>query len=360
MPSKSRTFIAFVGIASHSDPPADTDLQKPAAKVSETGNSGSMMRKDRTATVVSSRQLVVISGASTGMGAATARYLNRLGYTVLAGVRKDADGERLASSVDFPDRIHPVHLDVTSQPQVAEVAARVGNLRDQGYELAGVFSNAGIAAYTGDLSCEECPIETQERVLQVDHFGAVRLLQAMLPFLRADQGRVVINSALMTHTVLPFNAGYAAAKCALEGWADSLRREVRPHGVKVVILQPAAIASAMETKQDPSKIPGDGPYAVQRDMAEFFLGAQQRIAESPKTDPHLVAELVAYSLQTPRPRARYQVGGGARVIYALGLLPTAVQDAVFTRALQMVHYRMKGRRLLSRASGRQATEVAGS
>lgn len=242
-----------------------------------------------------------------------------------------------------------MRLDVTDSEQIDVVAGDIAALRGQGYRLAGVFSNAGIAQYTGDLSCEGCPVPTQEHVMQVDHFGAVRLLQPMLPFLRADTGRVVINSALMTHTVLPFNAGYAAAKCALEGWADSLRREVGPHGVKVVILQAAAIASAMESKQDVDQIPSDGPYGVQRAMAELFLGSQERISSNPKADPERVAELVAYVLQVKRPKARYLIGAGAKPIYLLGLLPTPVQDFAIQTALRLVGVEGKSMELMRKA-----------
>lgn len=297
---------------------------------------------------VSGREIVVISGASTGMGRATALYLNRLGYTVLAGVRRPQDGAALVAAAQFPDRLRPVALDVTDPEQVRQAAATVDDLRAEGYRLAGVFSNAGIAQFTGELSSESCPMDTQQKVMSVDHFGAVRLLQALLPTLRQDHGRVIINSALMTHTVMPFNAGYAAAKSALEGWADSLRIEVAPHGVKVVILQPAAISSAMEGKQDVSKIPGEGPYGVQRDMAEFFLGAQRKSSDSPKTDPLRVAELVAHALQVRRPRTRYRVGGGAGVIYTIGLLPSGVQDRIKDSALRLIHYRVRAGHVLDR------------
>ncbi|MFT6565025.1 MAG: NAD(P)-dependent dehydrogenase (short-subunit alcohol dehydrogenase family) [Actinomycetes bacterium] len=235
--------------------------------------------------------------------------------------------------------MRPVQLDVTVEADVQGVANEVAELRQLGNRIAGVFSNAGIAQYVGDLSSEGCPMETQERVMAVDHFGAVRFIRAMLPYLRPDRGRVVINSALMTHTVLPFNAGYAAAKCALEGWADSLRIEVGPLGVKVVILQPAAISSAMEGKMNTSQIPDDGPYPGQRAMAEFFLGIQAHMANSPKTDPQLVADLVAHALQAKRPRSRYIAGGGSKAVYLLGLFPDHVQDFVKNQGLARVQSR---------------------
>ena len=90
-------------------------------------------------------------------------------------------------------------------------------IANDGLRLAGLFSNAGIALMRGDLSCEGCPVETQERVMEVNHFGAVRIVQTLLPTIREHRARVIFNSALMTRVVMPFNAGYAPAKMALEG-----------------------------------------------------------------------------------------------------------------------------------------------
>jgi len=281
-------------------------------------------------------QAVLITGTSSGIGEATAKLLVGLGYTVLGTVRHDDDGNRLRGEVADPDRFVPVRCDVAEAETVAAARGRVlALLDDEGLRLAGVFSNAGIAMMRGDLSAEGCPIETQERVMAVNHFGAVRVLQAFLPRLRADRGRVVVNSALMTHTVLPFNAGYAEAKLALEGFADSLRREVRPHGVRVTIIRAAAISSALEEKQDVDAIPADGPYPEQHAVMATFLGLQARRAGAASTSPDRFAEKVAFALQAPRPPTRMIVGGGARPIWLLGLLPDRAQDAVFATAVRL-------------------------
>jgi NAD(P)-dependent dehydrogenase (short-subunit alcohol dehydrogenase family) len=269
--------------------------------------------------------VVLVTGASSGIGRDAALFLDERGYTVAAGVRKPEDGERLRGDAPRPDALVPVRLDVTSADDVARA---VGEVADLG-PLRAVFSNAGIAAYDGDVSCEGCPLETQQRVMDVNFFGAVRVVQAFLPALRETRGTIVFNSALMAHTVIPFNAGYAASKCALEGWADSLRREVAPHGVRVALVEAAAISSSLEGKQDPSQVPADGPYPMQRALISTFLAAQARTAGRASTDPRRFSEAVLAAIESGKPRPRRIVGGGAKPIYALGLLPDRVQDAAF-------------------------------
>ncbi len=191
---------------------------------------------------------VVITGASSGIGRDAALRFNRLGYRVFAGVRNLGDGRRVASASADPAQCVPLLLDVTDAGQV--LRARDTVLDDVGPQgLTALISNAGIAAMSGATSCEECPLETQQRVMDVNHFGAVRVIQAFLPLLRAAKGTVVVNTALMAHTVIPFNAGYAASKCALEGWTDSLRREVAHLGIRVAMIEAAYISSGMEHKQ---------------------------------------------------------------------------------------------------------------
>ena len=137
-----------------------------------------------------------------------------------------------------------------------------------------------------------------------------------------------MNSALMARTVLPFNAGYAEAKAALEAYAVTLRREVRPHGVSVTILRAAAIDSALEAKQDPDAVPGDTPYRAQRPFMASFLAMQARRSGSHATSPQRMADAVERALTARRPPRYLTVGGGARPIWLLGALPEGVQDAV--------------------------------
>lgn len=275
-------------------------------------------------------EVVLVTGASSGIGADAAAHLNELGYVVIGTVRKEADAEQLVASAAHPDHMHAVLLDVTRDDQLAPAREQVEALLPTGRGLTALFSNAGVASLSGELSCETCPLERQQRVMDVNFWGAVRVVQTFLPLVRRERGTIVLNSALMAHTVLPFNAGYAASKCALEGWADALRREVRPHGVRVAMVEAAAIATSLEAKQAPEPVPSDSPYPEQQAVAARFLAMGREHADDPACSPRRFSEKVVEAIQSPRPKPRAIVGGGSRPIWAIGLLPDRVQDLVLT------------------------------
>lgn len=270
-------------------------------------------------------ETVLITGASSGIGRDAALHLNELGYRTLAGVRTADDGERLTHDAVDADLMQPVILDVTDPDQVARAAATVDDLVGR-RGLDAFFSNAGIAAFDGDTSCEGRPVETQERVMAINHFGAVRVTQAVLPMVRRARGRIVVNTALMARIVLPFNAGYAASKCALEGWMDTLRREVRPHGVRVVMIEAAAIASSLAGRQDLDAVPDTGPYAAQHAFLESSFARMAGHDGDPACQPRRFSEKVVEAIQAPHPRTRYVVGGASRPLSAASHLPSTVQD----------------------------------
>src|SRR3954471_419193 len=170
---------------------------------------------------------VLVTGASSGIGRATALELARRGATVLAGVRDPADGEALGPSVI------PLRLDVTDAGHVAaagEEAARRG--------LDALVNNAGIAV-TGPL--EYLPLDELRRQLEVNAVAQLAVTQACLPALRASRGRIVNMSSISGRMALPLYGPYAASKYALEALSDSLRLELRGTGVDVVLIEPGAI-----------------------------------------------------------------------------------------------------------------------
>jgi NAD(P)-dependent dehydrogenase (short-subunit alcohol dehydrogenase family) len=271
---------------------------------------------------------VVITGASSGIGRDAALHFNELGYAVFAGVRRLDDGERVRADARHPDHLHPIQLDVTSADQVD--AARAVVSRQVGADgLTALISNAGIAVMSGATSCEQCPIETQQRVMDVNFFGAVRVVQAFLALLRASRGTVVFNTALMARTVIPFNGGYAASKCALEGWADSLRREVAPLGVRVAMIEAGYIASELESKQHAPGVDHDEVYPLQATIRQAMAGSSAKLANRASASPRRVSEAMAAAVSAEHPRPRHIVGTGARPIWAIGALPDRVQDRIF-------------------------------
>ena len=182
------------------------------------------------------RELIVVTGASTGMGAATARELARRGFHVLAGVRRDVDADALRG-----DGIEPHVLDITVESDVAAIAERVA--RDpQGLPLRALINNAGVAI---NAPVEALPIAEWRRQFEVNLFGHVAMIQALMPSLLRSSGTVVNISSLGGKVALPTYPAYAGSKFALEALSDSLRREVSRLGVKVVVIEPGAVKTAM-------------------------------------------------------------------------------------------------------------------
>src|SRR6201988_3149862 len=182
------------------------------------------------------RELVVVTGASTGMGAATAKELARKGFHVLAGVRRDVDADALRA-----DRSEPHILDITVDSDVAAIADRVA--RDpSGRPLRALGHNAGISAHA---PVETLPIADWRRLFEVSLFGHVAMTQALLPALRRSGGTVVNISSVGGRVALPTYGAYAGSKFALEAVSESLRREVSGLGVKVVVVEPGAVKTQM-------------------------------------------------------------------------------------------------------------------
>jgi NAD(P)-dependent dehydrogenase (short-subunit alcohol dehydrogenase family) len=275
---------------------------------------------------------VVITGASSGIGKDAAVHFSELGYTVFAGVRKLSDGEQVKAAAARPDRLHPMQLDVTNPDQVEAARAMVTE-QVEAAGLTALVSNAGIGAMSGATSCEVCPIETQQMVMDVNFFGAVRVVQAFLPLLRASRGTVIFNTALMARTVIPFNGGYAASKCALEGWADSLRREVQPLGVKVAMIEAGYIASDLEAKQHATTTDHEQIYPLEAGIHAAMTDSSAKLANRASASPRRVSEAMAAAASAKNPKPRRIVGMGARPIWAIGALPDRLQDRIFRAGL---------------------------
>jgi NAD(P)-dependent dehydrogenase (short-subunit alcohol dehydrogenase family) len=265
--------------------------------------------------------LALVTGASTGIGRACATHLAGLGFHVLAGVRDPADA---------PDGLEPLRLDVTSDSDVAAAAERVGD------ELHVLVNNAGIAI-CGPV--EVIPIEEWRRQIEVNLLGQVAVTRALLPAILRTRGRIVNMSTIGGRVASPLFGPYSASKFALEAVTDVLRREVAPHGVRVVSIEPGGIATPIWGKglEDGRRITAGMPAEAERRYATL-IPAVTREAERLARDglpPEAVAEVVGRAVTARRPRARYVVGRDARIrSIAARLLPDAVMDSVIARALR--------------------------
>ncbi|MFZ1804110.1 MAG: SDR family NAD(P)-dependent oxidoreductase, partial [Nitrospira sp.] len=191
---------------------------------------------------IGDNRAVVITGASTGIGAACALHLDRLGFAVFAGVRKSEDGVALQKSSS--DRLVPVELDVTDLITIRKSHAVVLQAtRDRG--LFGLINNAGIAVVA---PLEAVPIADLRQQLEVNVVGQVAVTQAFLPIVRQARGRIVNKGSIAGLSTMPLMGPYSASKFALEAITDALRLEVQQWGIHVSIIEPGAITTPIWNK----------------------------------------------------------------------------------------------------------------
>ena len=279
---------------------------------------------------------VVVTGASSGIGRATALRLAAAGYRVFAGVRRDQDADRLLA--DAHGEVVPVRLDVTDSGQVAAVADRVAT-ELSGTGLHGVVNNAG-ATLLGPW--ERVRLAELRRLLEVNVVGQVAMIQAFLPLLRRGRGRVVNIGSMGGRVAGPIFGPYAATKFALEGASDALRREVRAQGVRVVVVEPGAVATPIWGKASLELDP-TGPDDVYGDLlAGVRHGIVERSAQH-GVSPDVVARVVQQALTVSRPRTRYLVGWDAKARVRLArLLPDRFVDSILVGTISRVGRAQRG------------------
>src|SRR5215213_8877009 len=184
-----------------------------------------------------SGRAVLVTGASSGIGEATALHLERIGFRVFAGHRRPEDGERLRERGG--EGLEPIRIDVTDEAEIAAAAERIGD------RLYGLVNNAGIPV---PGAVELLPLDDLRRQLEVNVIGAVAVTQAMLPKLRPAKGRILNVTSVGGRVATPYMSAYHASKFALEAVSDSLRRELVPQGVDVIAIEPGSIATPIWRK----------------------------------------------------------------------------------------------------------------
>jgi NAD(P)-dependent dehydrogenase (short-subunit alcohol dehydrogenase family) len=271
---------------------------------------------------------VVVTGASTGIGEAIAQHLASLGYRVLAGVRNADDFERLRAA---GGGIEPVMLDITNEEHVEALVAFVDRTEPGG--LHGLVNNAGVGA-VGPI--EILSREQWRAVMDVNVLGTVAVTSALIPSLLRARGRVVNIGSGGGRVAFPLFGPYAASKFAIEGFTDVLRREVGPHGVKVVCVQPGVVATPIYDKSlSESYERTDNLNPGQSVRYRRLLDSAHSSAEDARENaapPSVVAPAVAKALGSRFPRTRYVVGWDSRTaVICARILPDRVIDFVIAR-----------------------------
>lgn len=268
------------------------------------------------------QKVVLVTGASSGIGKACAEDLHARGYRVFGTQR------RLPAPPDGRG-VEMIAMDVDTD---ASVAHGIDTVAQQAGRIDAVINNAG-NAYMG--SVEDTSIAEAKAQLETNFFGVLRVCRAVLPIMRRQGGGHIINiSSLAGVLGLPFSGLYSASKFALEGMTESLRWETRNHGIRVVLIEPGDFRSQLAVTR--RTVGGAATNDAYRAAFEKFK-AQQEKDESGAPSPEPVAQLVVRILRDPSPRLRYSAGmlGQRIVIPAKRLLPQRVFEWVLSRALAL-------------------------
>jgi NAD(P)-dependent dehydrogenase (short-subunit alcohol dehydrogenase family) len=272
---------------------------------------------------------VVITGASTGIGRATAEHMDSLGWRVFAGVRSDDAAAQIEAAGS--ERLTPLRLDVTDaaaiEAAVAEVSAANG-----GQGLAGLVNNAGVGI-GGPV--ELVPVDGLRRALEVNLVGPVAMIKAFLPLLRQARGRIVNVTSIGGRVATAFFGPYNASKFGLEAIGDSLRQELRPWGVDVIAIEPGSIESRIwesgtAISEDLLSQAPEERTALYESQLEAMREAARETEKRARPAEH-AARAIGKALTRRRPKTRYVVGADA---YGQLVLSRLLPDRLFDRAVR--------------------------
>jgi len=267
---------------------------------------------------------VVVTGTSTGIGWGTAKVLIAHGFRVFGSVRKASDAERL--SAEFGELFVPLLFDVTDEAAVDAAAARVrGELA--GEKLAGLVNNAGVAV-AGPLL--ELPLAEFRRQIDINLTGVVITTRAFAPLvgtdrgLKGEPGRIINISSVGGKNAVPFLAPYAASKFALEGLSESLRRELLPFGIDVIVIAPGAVATPIWSKAEQLDITPylHTPYATALERMRTHMLTLGKSG----LPPERIGEAVLRALTVAKPRVRTTVTPRPLQDFLARTLPKRIVD----------------------------------
>ena len=269
------------------------------------------------------RPVVLLTGASSGIGYDVAPLLVRYGYTVYGAARRVEKIEELAS-----EGVKALSMDVTDE---ASMEAAVQQIIDAEGRIDVLINNAGYGSYG---AIEDVPIDEARRQFEVNLFGLARLTQLVLPHMRArGRGRILNISSMAGRITMPLGAWYHATKYALEAFSDALRMEVEEFGIDVVIIEPGGIKTpwgliAADYLEESSR---NGVYAEQAQR----VAANMRKLYSPSSslsEPKVISRTILRALEARCPKTRYLVGFGAKPsVFLHTVLPDRPFDKVARR-----------------------------
>jgi len=275
---------------------------------------------------------VVITGASTGIGWATAKLLLDRGFRVFGSVRNQADADRLKS--EFGANFTPLEFDVTDEAAALAAAREVRGALN-GETLAGLVNNAGIAVAGAVL---EISADAFRKQMEVNVIGPVISTQAFGPLLGSDpslkgpKGRIVMVSSVAGKAGNPLSSAYSASKHAVEGLSESLRREMMLFGIDVIIIAPGAVKTPIWGKSDKAELATNSPYALALEKIRAFTRHLSEIG----LPPEKIADRIFEALTSSNPKVRYQITPDPMRHLIMSMLPKRTVDRLIAKRLGLM------------------------
>jgi NAD(P)-dependent dehydrogenase (short-subunit alcohol dehydrogenase family) len=278
---------------------------------------------------MNSKKSVLITGASSGIGKACAFYLDEMGYKIFAGVRKQADADNLKKEAS--DILEPVILDVTNSQSIKDAVDYIR--KETNENLYGLVNNAGIGR-GGAL--EVTPMDEIRKLMDVNLFGLLEVTQSFIPMLRKSKGRIINIGSTSGYLAFPGAAAYSASKFAVKAVTDSLRLELIPFGMKVILVSPGAVESAIWEKG--TKYKEEMRKSVNPEIAELYSQLRRfgdKLNENVKKIPAIeVAKVVHTALNNKKTKPYYIVGKDAKGAAKAARLPKRILDWILLKRIE--------------------------
>jgi NAD(P)-dependent dehydrogenase (short-subunit alcohol dehydrogenase family) len=269
-------------------------------------------------------KIAAITGCDSGIGTSLARCFSAAGYTAVISYLEKNPFEGKPGIVARK-------MDLRDNGQIGSFASLVKGLCGEGHSLDFFVNNAGVA-HGGPF--ENMPMEIYRGVFEINFFGLVSLTQKILPCLIKSRGRLVVNGSLAGRVALPFLSPYTASKFALEGWCDSIRRELNPFGVRTILLEPGGVATPIWSKaleQDSSFADEKYDESLRSFRENFIAGGNAGM------DTDRAASRIFRLITKKRPGARYIISGNRLISYLETLIPDGMLDILVKRMFSMYY-----------------------
>ena len=269
-----------------------------------------------------SGSLIVITGCDSGIGRKLAEVLIERGYIVAISYLQESP---------FPEgpNIYARKMDIRIPEEVEAFCSFIKNMCQNGLTLRVLVSNAGVAM-GGPV--ENLPMYIYRESFEINFFGLVRIIQALIPDLIRSQGTIIVNGSNAGRIALPFLSPYVSTKYALEGFCDSLRRELNPLGVKTVLLEPASVATPIWNKAKQQDI----SFIDKKYLNSFLAGREKFVASGNRgMDSKAAAVMIADIIPLKKPKARYIISGNKLMSIILQSLPAWIVDKAVPKIYKM-------------------------